>query len=99
VGEVTITLNTTGLKDEFIISKGSKQEGLIEFEEEDRDHAGIEMDVSIKIVLSSIYNNIPLKLLSIQPRKNMQHNTLRSSCRNSTRSQIKDHKMSVYHGE
>lgn len=40
MGEVLITMNTTNLKDEFIIAKGSKQE-MIEFEDEERDHEGV----------------------------------------------------------
>lgn len=67
MGEVLTTINTKSLKDEFIISKiskGTKQNGLAELEE-DSVNDGVHEDVVIKVVLSSIYNHTPLKLLAI----------------------------------
>lgn len=67
MGEVLTTINTKSLKDEFIISrigKGSKQNGLADLEE-DSVNDGVHQDVILKVVLSSIYNHTPLKLLAI----------------------------------
>lgn len=75
VGEVQLTINTKNLKDEFIINKGGKDDGLIDLEYSDVENNGVEADVTVKIMYSSVYNNIPLKIISICPRKNRPLNS------------------------
>lgn len=84
IGEVQLTINTKSLKDEFIINKGAKDDGLIDLEYSENDNNGVELDVTVRVVYADVYSAIPLKILSICPRKNKPLLPSRPSYRKST---------------
>lgn len=63
-----MTINTTSLKNEFIISKTTSKDNLGEIDEEgDRD--GVEVEIVVRNILCTVYYGITLKMIVIYPKR------------------------------
>lgn len=81
IGEVEMTINTTALKTEFIISKTSSKDNIGEIDEEG-EKDGVEMEIVVRNILVTVYYGVTLKMIALYPRK--QVNGDKSSKRNSS---------------